>query len=424
MRWWPFDSGSEELPAERALLPGLTAEIRKPFPHKTLRRLLRAGLVPQATALLLEHARTHEALELVLERGEPDAVLAVAEPIAQTGAEERLEVGREVLRRGWRLQAEALLRPFRDQPPGAAALEGRVLLAEALLGLGRAADARRELELVLAEDVTRADAWKALASVGHGAEETAAAEPIGGGRFVLRRLLGRGGTGRVYLGTDRERGGLVALKLLDVEPTGQSLEGLLYGVRLVAALPPHPHVLPVLDIDPELRLVVGPYLPGGSLQALVGAPLPPERWRAMLEGVALGLGHLHHHGVLHLDLKPANVLLTDRGEPVVSDFSLCRRGPPWPRLGSLDYASPEALLGDPLGPASDVYSLGIVAYELGSGARPFPAGTPLRTGRVRPLIEHRPEFPEAFGRLVERMLRIDPAERPAAAEVLASLRGV
>jgi serine/threonine-protein kinase len=422
MRWWRSWRRSPDDPHGRALLPGLSTQAQPPFPSDRLQRYLQAGMLPQAAELFREHGRSREAVELYLERGEPAAALAEVQRSGAEDRRERLAWARAFMSKGWLAEAEALVRPLVSGGPGNWQVEARVLLAEALLALGQEAEARRQAELALAEDVHVSAAWTLIGSLRGTAEQTAVDVGMAGGRFGIRRLLGRGGTGKVFLAVDQDRGGVVALKLFDQYPAVQSLSSLFHGLRLVASLPPHPRVLPVLDLEPALRLVVTPYLPGGSLQGLATLRPPSPRWARLLLGTALGLGHLHRFGVLHLDLKPANVLLTADGASVVSDFSLCRSAPPWPKMGSVEYASPEALLGESLEEASDVYSLGVVAYELATGARPFPAGTPIRTARFRPLAERRPDFPASAGLLVEQMLQLDPAERIPLPELIEALR--
>lgn len=416
MRWRA--SGDKPREKDGTLLPGLAKALNPPFPGEEFERFLAAGQIDEAATLLLEHGRGREALELHIDRNDSGAALRVAEAIAMDSAQVRLELGRRFVARGWFVQAEGLLRPLLNHGQGALLPEARLTLAEALLGAGRDREARGELERGLAEDVTNPGLWRMLAQTRVGHEQTTTAISVQPDRFTLRQLLGRGGSGKVYLATDADRGGPVALKILDEPPPRSSLESLFQGVRLVAGLPPHPNVLPVLDIDPRLRLVISPYLPGGSLQNASKTRMEPGRWARLLREIARGLGHLHRYGVLHLDLKPANVLLTQRDTAVLSDFSLCRRAePPWPRLGSVDYASPEALLGEPLDASTDVYSLGIVAYELAAGARPFPTGTPIRTEAYRPISELRSDFPTDAAQFIDEMLRLESRQRLSLAEL-------
>jgi eukaryotic-like serine/threonine-protein kinase len=406
MAWWPF---------RRRQVPARTGGAASGV-SESVQRYLGAGLLPQAVALLASHGREREALELCLQRGDAGGALYAAEGLCARSPDERLELGRSFLQRAWPAQAAALLQA--QEGGGRRPREARVLLAEALLALGRELEARRELELALAEDVSDAAAWLLLARTRPAADETDSQSPVPGDRYTVRSLLGRGGSGRVYLAFDRRRGTPVALKLFDATASEPGGAGFLHGLRLVAALGPHPHVLPIIDVDPSLRLATFPYLPGGSLAALAGRSPRPELWRSHIGQIGLGLGHLHRGGVLHLDLKPANVLMAGSTAAVLADFSLARSGPPWPGMGSADYAAPEVLVGESPGTGADLYSLGIVAYELACGVRPFPAGTPIRTEGFRPLAELSPGWPAEDAALVERMLRLDPALRPSLEEIL------
>src|SRR5262249_27769368 len=122
-------------------------------------------------------------------------------------------------------------------------------------------------------------------------------------------------------------------------------------------------------------------------QSLSKAELPMSQRRAveLVRKVALAMAEAHDHGIVHRDLKPANIMIGPRGEPVVMDFGLARRAPPGDArltqdgmlLGTIGYMSPEQAAGDhdQVGPATDIYSLGIILYELLTGRTPFQGDT-------------------------------------------------
>jgi serine/threonine protein kinase len=141
----------------------------------------------------------------------------------------------------------------------------------------------------------------------------------------------------------------------------------------------HPNVVSVLDFgDFEGNsYLVMEYVPGGSLADIVGEPLMPERALELVEQAARGAGAAHNIGVVHRDIKPANILLDDEGRPKLADFGIAsatgreRMTATGQTIGSPHYISPEQVSGASATPASDVYSLGTVLYELLCGVRPF-----------------------------------------------------
>ena len=206
------------------------------------------------------------------------------------------------------------------------------------------------------------------------------------GRYRILRLLGRGGMGAVYLAHDNQLDRDVALKIptLSGSEAEQVLERFHREARAAATLA-HPHICPVYDVgvqdgSPYLTMA---YVEGQPLtaHARTGNLLPAARVAALIRGVALALAYAHGRGVIHRDLKPANILLNVLGEPIVMDFGLARRsGTQDVRLtqsgqlmGTPAYMSPEQVAGDAarVGPGYDIYSLGVVLYELLTGRLPF-----------------------------------------------------
>jgi serine/threonine protein kinase/formylglycine-generating enzyme required for sulfatase activity len=208
------------------------------------------------------------------------------------------------------------------------------------------------------------------------------------GRYRIIRRLGQGGMGSVYLAEDTQLRRRVALKVASFGTQGslEARQRLLAEARAAATLD-HPYLCPVHDvgeIDGRLYLTMA-YIEGQSLAESTGGNSLPERQVAALVGkLALALQEAHAKGVIHRDLKPSNVMIKKtvaRREPVIVDFGLARRDDgneahltrTGQVMGTLDYMAPEQLRGDPkqIGPACDIYALGVILYELLTGQRPF-----------------------------------------------------
>ncbi len=236
--------------------------------------------------------------------------------------------------------------------------------------------------------------------------------PVAGLEF--QEKIGEGGAGVVYRAVHRTLQRTVAVKVLPgaSAPTGP---GWLSEPRLMAALA-HPHVVAVHDAGHAggHNFLVMEYMAGGSLRSRMepGRPWPLDRAAAVLDQVAAALDHVHGEGVLHLDLKPENVLFAADGRVKVTDFGLSAPSadPRTPgadgRLpGTLDYAAPEVLAGRPPDPRYDVFSLATVAYELLTGRFP---------GRVYvPASRRNPALPAAVDHVLRRGLARDPEQRYA-----------
>lgn len=248
-----------------------------------------------------------------------------------------------------------------------------------------------------------------------------------GGRYVIDRRLGRGGGGRVFLANDPLLGRRVVLK--EVVETGQPQEvaRALGEARLASGLS-HPNVVVVFDTLRwgEDYLIVMEHVPGGSLEDLLQreGPLPPERAVHLVRGVLRGLSEVHARGIVHSDVKPANVLLTAEGEPKVADFGVSHlqrattaalAGIGALRGGTPRYSAPEVLQGAPPTTASDVYSAGVLLIDLIAGVR--------ATGTLEERIDlARARCPAPLAAVLERAVAARPQERqPDARAFLAEL---
>jgi eukaryotic-like serine/threonine-protein kinase len=207
-------------------------------------------------------------------------------------------------------------------------------------------------------------------------------------RYAEPRLIGQGGMGEIYLARDRELGREVAIKLLDERfADDASLRRRFEREALTAArLSGEPHVVTIFDVGEShgRPFIVMEYLPGGTLGDRASArPVDPAQALDWLEQAAAALDAAHAAGIVHRDVKPANLLFDARGELQVADFGIARAVDDTAGgmtaagtvLGTAGYLSPEQACGQPAAPASDRYALAIVAYELLTGGRPFQGGS-------------------------------------------------
>jgi protein kinase-like protein len=260
-----------------------------------------------------------------------------------------------------------------------------------------------------------------------------------GGYEVVRRL-GTGGMGSVYLARHPNLPKDVALKVLGpaYAPSPEFRVRFAREAELLSRLD-HPNVAGVRDRgeDQGVVFMVMDLVPGPDLDAVLAAqgPLRPERAVAVVEGVAAGLDHAHDQGLVHRDVKPANVLLRDEGTPseraVVTDFGIARdlAAAGLTRTGeavlTYAYAAPEQLSGVPVDRRVDVYALGAVLFELLTGRRAFDAADPLVLtyaalhGPVPDPRGLRPDLPPALAEVCVRAMAKDPGARFATAGALA-----
>lgn len=212
------------------------------------------------------------------------------------------------------------------------------------------------------------------------------------GNHVLLEEVGRGGMGVVYRARQGELGRIVALKrlLLGGSASPSSLARFRAEAEAVARLS-HPHIVPVHDVgeDEGQPYFVMTYIEGTTLALrLADAPLSPAEGARLLTRVCRAVHYAHSQGILHRDLKPSNILIDLEGQPYVSDFGLAKQfdseaglTESGAILGTPSYMAPEqASKGrGPVGPASDVYGLGAILYQMLTGKAPFVAASPLET---------------------------------------------
>lgn len=258
------------------------------------------------------------------------------------------------------------------------------------------------------------------------------------GRYELIRLLGRGAMGAVYLAHDPKIRRDVAIKTLPlqaIEEHGRDLRERFFLEAQTAGKLQHPNIVGVYDVgeEGELAYIAMDYVAGGTLADWTHADqlLELETLYALLEQVAQALAYAHKQGVVHRDIKPGNILydpadgtvkVTDFGIARLADYSRTKTGA---ILGSPYYMSPEQVSGRKVGPASDIYSLGVSFYQLLCGALPFEAESlaqlawQITNADPRSIGRFRKGLPRSATRILATALHKEPRERFADAAEMA-----
>ncbi len=209
------------------------------------------------------------------------------------------------------------------------------------------------------------------------------------GQYVLRERLGRGATSIVYHAHHPSLDRDVAIKVLaaDLVEVPGFLERFRREARSVSRLR-HPNIVTVFDFGTQdgITYMVSELLPGGTLASRLGRPLALDQARTVLAAIAAALDYAHASGLIHRDVKPSNILFTRDHVPVLSDFGIARMlentepyTVPGTVIGTPEYLSPEQAAGREVGSATDLYSLGIVLYEMLAGRAPFRNDSPMAT---------------------------------------------
>ena len=255
-------------------------------------------------------------------------------------------------------------------------------------------------------------------------------------RYKLLGQLGQGGMAVVYKAQDLSLGRLVAIKMLrqSLIHDEDFLARFQQEARAAANLA-HPNIVTVHDFGrhDDRYYIVMEYIEGKDLKTLIkeGAPFSPERALDLAIQICAGLGYAHRAGLVHCDVKPQNVLVTADGRAKITDFGIARAlatlrpgettDVVW---GSPQYYSPEQAAGEHPSPASDVYSIGVVMYEMLAGRLPFVASTQqaltLMHLREEPprLSLFNPATPETLERIIHKVLAKEPAARYRTADHL------
>jgi serine/threonine-protein kinase len=261
------------------------------------------------------------------------------------------------------------------------------------------------------------------------------------GGYEIRALLGSGGMASVYRGFDPNLQRPVAIKVLASAAAAIPgfAERFRQEARLIANLR-HPHIVQVYDFGEQqgLTYMVQELLPGPTLEqymadlAARGTPLPPAKVVKIISQLASALDAAHAAGVIHRDVKPGNALWNATGALVLTDFGIAKniitpnnQTQAGLVMGTPAYMSPEQAQGLTLTPASDIYALGVVLYELITGKVPFEGTTPMGVvlqhiqSPPPPLHPHRPDVPPEVEAVVQRALDKEPGARFASASAMA-----
>ena len=260
------------------------------------------------------------------------------------------------------------------------------------------------------------------------------------GRYQMIRLLGRGGMSEVWLAEDTQLRRQVALKILPPASASEQayLRDFAYEARAAASLE-HPHILDVHDFGEQtvgqgevVPYLVMPYMSGGTLRDRIAAaqgPLPLHESLRYLQQAAQAIDYAHSKQIVHRDIKPANMLLRDDWL-LLTDFGIAKilnsstvRGQTYAGSGTPEYMAPEQIIGQAT-PASDRYSLAVVAYQLFTGREPFRGANPSETialsmkGQLPPPRQFNPQIPPEVERLLLLALSRQPEMRPPSCTVL------
>jgi len=256
------------------------------------------------------------------------------------------------------------------------------------------------------------------------------------GRYLVTGRIGRGGMGMVYRGRDEVLDRDVAIKTLTAEGVLDVESRRRFEIEAKAAARlQHPNILTVFELgeDRGVPFIAMELLPGADLEGLMrsGEPMPlRERLEVVLQ-VLRGLGYAHEHGIVHRDIKPSNIRLLDDGTAKIMDFGIAKLGGTnltrtGYMVGTVHYMSPEQVRAQPLDGRSDVFSVGVILYEMLAGRRPFvgAAATDVlyQIAQVEPAplpTEALGATPESLQAVVAKALAKDPGERYASAGAMA-----
>ena len=282
------------------------------------------------------------------------------------------------------------------------------------------------------------DSPEAAVSIAPDAPSFSVALPEGAslGRFAVTGFVGRGGMGTVYSARDPDLNREVALKVIPEKAGASGSQGFIREAQAASALN-HPNIVTVYEVirSGPMVAIAMELVTGTSLRHLCGTPQPVSKVALWGAQIARALEAAHATGIVHRDIKPENLMLRPDGLIKVLDFGIARqaglgRSEDESPAGTLGYTSPEQLLEQPITPASDIFSLGIVLYELTAGTNPFRTGTAGATTRMvegmdtRALPQNGKHIHPKLDRLLRAMLSKSPSDRPTASEVASRLEAM
>ncbi len=249
------------------------------------------------------------------------------------------------------------------------------------------------------------------------------------GIYKITDMLGQGGMATVYKGYREDIDRFVAIKVLPPHPglNQEFIERFKLEAKTIARLQ-HPHILPLYDYGAEddILYLVMAYIDGGSLGTLIDrGPLPPKQVENLLRQIGAALDYAHREGVIHRDIKPDNILLDKEGNALLADFGIAKlSGGSASNLtatgglvGTPAYMAPEQGRGDEITGSADLYSLGVVIYEMLTGRQPYSADTPMQVvikhmnedvPSIRNVVE---DLPASLDLVLQRALAKNPQNR-------------
>lgn len=256
------------------------------------------------------------------------------------------------------------------------------------------------------------------------------------GRYQIEQLLGEGGMARVYLGRDLRLNRPVAIKIPHPHlMTDPDFMARFRHEAHAAAMVSHPNLVDVYDVgqDGDRHYIVMEYVAGTTLKQLINreAPFAIPRAVRIAEQIARGLHAAHRAGLIHRDIKPQNIIVTDDGQVRITDFGVAKSRlstamtETGVTLGTVDYIAPEQAQGRAATPQSDIYALGVVLYEMLTGRLPFTGDNPVAVAMKHisepppPPRRYNPQIPASLEAIILRALAKDPAQRQQSALELA-----
>lgn len=343
----------------------------------------------------------------------------------------QLALGRILARRGAYPEATRLLQDARKQPALRDEAQRHLVATLAAMGLRDGArDALLELRSHDPSVSADLDAYLREWRDQTAERKSSRDREVIAGRYRLEKLLGAGASGRVFLAVDEVAGRSVALKMFFASSArgGAAYERFVREARLASSLR-HPSLVEVYDVSVERGFLVMEYLAGGSLaQRLAnGEKLAPPQVRRMALDIIGGLEAAHHRGVVHRDVKPANVFFDARGTAKLGDFGVAHlvdlgQTQTGGLIGTLAYMSPEQITGAPISIAADLYALGITLFESLANRLPFvgPDFVAQHLGEAPPPVSSITEgLDPAWDPILDGLLVKNPRERT---QTLADLR--
>jgi len=258
------------------------------------------------------------------------------------------------------------------------------------------------------------------------------------GKYKLEKLLGKGGMGAVFLARDLTLDRDVAIKVLppDVSQDEHVIKRFQQEAKTAAKLD-HTNIIPIYRVESEggLNYFVMKYISGTSLEDLLEQkkPIPVDEIQRILWQAGVALGHAHQRGIVHRDVKPANIMFDHDGKVMLTDFGISKALQAASGftgtgmiIGTPHYMAPEQAKGQPVDGRADQYSLGVVGYRMITGALPF-AGDSIHTILYKHIFEEpppvrsvRPDIPEPLSIAIQRAMSKEPAQRYATMEDFAT----